>query len=239
VVGDTVGPVVGATVGPLAADTEGALSDVLAPTAGTTDAVVGTLHPVVGTVDPVVGATDPPPGTLEELASAGEADGGPLWTLPFEGLTGMTPGPEEVIILSLLAAAGATAVKVRFFLANTPPIPLACVVGDVGRYMSAVTSGATSLNTGTRVATEKAVAAGGKAKAAAESAVEKAESKVEELFHPVRDGFLRGAGYLDVEDDEASDVRLLMQLGIVLGTIYLAFLTVWFWATRLRWNPRN
>ena len=29
-----------------------------------------------------------------------------------------------------------------------------------------------------------------------------------------------------------------MQIGIVLGTIYLAFLTVWFWATRVRLKPR-
>ena len=30
-----------------------------------------------------------------------------------------------------------------------------------------------------------------------------------------------------------------MQVGMVLGTVYLAFLTVWFWATRLRWSPRS
>jgi type VI protein secretion system component VasK len=41
-----------------------------------------------------------------------------------------------------------------------------------------------------------------------------------------------------VTDDGWSDRRLLAQIGIVLGTVYLAFLTVWFWATRLRWNPR-
>ena len=35
-----------------------------------------------------------------------------------------------------------------------------------------------------------------------------------------------------------SDGDLLLKLGVVLGTVYVAFLTVWFWATRLRWNPR-
>jgi hypothetical protein len=39
--------------------------------------------------------------------------------------------------------------------------------------------------------------------------------------------------------DGLTDSRLLVQLGIVLGFVYLAFLTVWFWATRLRWNPRR
>jgi hypothetical protein len=43
---------------------------------------------------------------------------------------------------------------------------------------------------------------------------------------------------LPAQDDE-SDRRLLVQIGVVLGTVYLAFLTVWFWATRLRWNPRT
>ena len=43
------------------------------------------------------------------------------------------------------------------------------------------------------------------------------------------------------EDDDGSglaDSRLLVQIGMLLGFVYVAFLTVWFWATRLRW-PRN
>jgi hypothetical protein len=56
----------------------------------------------------------------------------------------------------------------------------------------------------------------------------------------IRDGFDRGAGRLSDEDgDGLRDSRLLAQLGIVLGLVYMAFLTVWFWATRVRWNPRN
>jgi len=43
----------------------------------------------------------------------------------------------------------------------------------------------------------------------------------------------------DEDGDGLRDSRLLAQLGIVLGMVYLAFLTVWFWATRLRWNPRD
>ena len=30
----------------------------------------------------------------------------------------------------------------------------------------------------------------------------------------------------------------MAQIGIVLGTIYMAFLTIWFWATRVRWSAR-
>ena len=164
------------------------------------------------------------PGSPEPPA-AGDGDGGSFWTFPFDALTTPGVGPDEVLILSALAAVGATAVKARFFLANTPPIPLTCAVGEASRYMSALTSGATSF--------------GNEARMGAGRAVEKAESTVEELAQVVRDGFLRGAGLHDESDDQASDTRLLMQLGMVLGTIYLAFLTVWFWATRLRWNPGN
>jgi hypothetical protein len=39
---------------------------------------------------------------------------------------------------------------------------------------------------------------------------------------------------LDQGGQGAVDNRLLLQLGMVLGMGYVAFLTVWFWATRLR-----
>jgi hypothetical protein len=77
----------------------------------------------------------------------------------------------------------------------------------------------------------------GRAGVASASAV-KAAVAPDQLAQAVRDGFLRGAGRQGTEDDGMSDTRLLMQLGMLLGTVYLAFLTVWFWATRLRWNPR-
>jgi len=54
------------------------------------------------------------------------------------------------------------------------------------------------------------------------------------IIEPIRDGFDRiRRGQVDYDD---GDKRLLMQVGIALGTLYVAFLTVWFWATRLRWN---
>jgi hypothetical protein len=42
-------------------------------------------------------------------------------------------------------------------------------------------------------------------------------------------------GLSPAEYDSGRD-RLLMQVGVALGTVYLVFLTLWFWATRLRWN---
>jgi hypothetical protein len=118
--------------------------------------------------------------------------------------------------------------SVRFFLPNLRLIPLHCVVGgSITRYASMATAGATTgLGGGVRAAAAGPVAA------------------VDELAHLFRDGFMRGADRPErgeptgTGDDGASDTRLAMQIGMLLGAVYLAFLTIWFWATRLRWNPR-
>jgi hypothetical protein len=50
---------------------------------------------------------------------------------------------------------------------------------------------------------------------------------------------MQATGRVGQEADEAvRDGRLIAQLGLALGFVYLAFLTVWFWATRLRWQAR-
>jgi hypothetical protein len=55
---------------------------------------------------------------------------------------------------------------------------------------------------------------------------------VAQAFH---DGFSRGAnGLADGDGEAARDSRLMMQIGMLLGMVYLGFLTIWFWATRLR-----
>ena len=61
------------------------------------------------------------------------------------------------------------------------------------------------------------------------------------VLDPFRDGFERAVRgpVLGEEDSESlRDGRLMAQIGIVLGTIYMAFLTIWFWATRVRWSAR-
>jgi hypothetical protein len=58
------------------------------------------------------------------------------------------------------------------------------------------------------------------------------------VVDPVLDGFGRALRPA-VGSDSLRDSRLLAQIGVVLGTIYLAFLTIWFWATRVRWNVRD
>ena len=61
------------------------------------------------------------------------------------------------------------------------------------------------------------------------------------MIDVIREGFDRSVGRVGPDEDGESlrDSRMLAQLGMVLGIVYLSFLTVWFWATRLRWNPRK
>ena len=63
---------------------------------------------------------------------------------------------------------------------------------------------------------------------------------LEDLGQELRDGFMHGAGRLADEVSEADrDATLLRQLGYGLGFVYAAFLVVWLWATRIRWQVRE
>ena len=58
---------------------------------------------------------------------------------------------------------------------------------------------------------------------------------IPKLFESARDGFdevVRDAA--DEATDGLSDSRLMTQIGMLFGFVYLGFLTVWFWATRVR-----
>jgi hypothetical protein len=58
------------------------------------------------------------------------------------------------------------------------------------------------------------------------------------LPDPVREGFNLGLrGEREIAEG-ISDSRLMIQLGMGLGCIYAAFLSGWFWATRVRRNLR-
>jgi hypothetical protein len=58
-------------------------------------------------------------------------------------------------------------------------------------------------------------------------------------FESFRDGFERAiVDTRDDVDEGLRDTRLMMQVGMLLGFVYLGFLTVWFWATRGRSSLR-
>jgi hypothetical protein len=89
-----------------------------------------------------------------------------------------------------------------------------------------------------RYATTATAVVNGSTGAAGGGTVTEAKRIVGGSFGEFRDGFTRVARSLPEELNESRDGRILAQVGAALGFVYLGFLTVWFWATRLRWNPR-
>ena len=62
---------------------------------------------------------------------------------------------------------------------------------------------------------------------------------IESFVDPVREGFDQATREAAGEvTDGFSDTRLLVQIGMALGVVYVAFLSVWFWATRVRGDSR-
>jgi hypothetical protein len=181
-------------------------------------------------------------GLADVAQPASESGGGVLGGLPFEALPGLTPGPEEALILSagLVTLAGlalvarasgpspASLTTARFFLSNAPLIPLRCMVRDtMNRSVSAVTAGATGLAGGV---------SGGKPAGEVAGAV---AGKVVAVAGDFRDGFLRGADRAITAPVDGESNTPFWLIGLVLGTFYLAFMTVLVWARRLGWTLRH
>ena len=192
--------------------------------------VVGTIatpadsiaNAVVGTAETVAYFPDLVGDRATTVVGAGEA---PAPALPLDDFTGV---PQIAVALGVAwlgsGIRGGYSPSASMVFTNVRLIP--CIVADtVHRMVPAVTgaTGGTSAATGSsKPTTERSRAGSG-------------------LIDDIREGFDRGARRVvpDDDGDGLRDSRLLTQLGIVLGLVYVAFLTVWFWATRMRWNPRR
>jgi hypothetical protein len=124
-------------------------------------------------------------------------------------------------------------------------LPIAAVAGMAVAVTAAIGRGASSSATSLAVTNVRLLpsvvgASLDRAGTAMSDVATKLDSAGTAVAHPIREGFDRAVSRPVFSEDSEGlrDARLLAQLGIVLGTIYVAFLTVWFWATRLRWNPR-
>jgi len=178
-----------------------------------------------------------PLGLTDVSPPVSSGDGGLLDGLPFHG-PGMIPGGDEVLMATAAAITVASvAIAVRpstvataeFFLANARQIPAVCggVREGVNRQISAAAAGSTHLVELAAQAPDRAAAA-----------LDDASKAIRENFHRGFEGGVLGRDTGGTGDGER-DIRFLMQIGMLLGAVYVAFLTVWFWATRLRWNPRT
>jgi hypothetical protein len=177
------------------------------------------------------------PGLTDGSQPVPNGDGGLLDALPFHG-PGVIAAGDEVLMATAAAIAVATVVTAvkpstvataQFFLANVRQIPGMCggVREGVNRQIATAAAGTSRL---IGLATD---------------APDRAAAALDDMAKAVGDGFRRGfegglPGIHDgATDDGERDIRLLMQIGMLLGAVYVAFLTVWFWATRLRWDPRT
>jgi hypothetical protein len=154
-------------------------------------------------------------------------------TDPFDdGILGALAGLEPTEIVPLLGAVGVTALTATVIARNvcspsasllfTNVRLLPCYAGSVVEHVGHVGRSASQTSPRDSAAREldRIRHVGGRA------------------FDTIAEGFSQA-----VEGDRKArgltDSRLLVQIGIVLGLVYTAFLTLWFWATRIRWNPRR
>jgi hypothetical protein len=180
------------------------------------------------------GTTLAPTGLTEGGQPLPGDDGGLFAGFPFTGHEMLSGANEALMVSAAVATIAGIAIAVRpstvanaqFFLANVRQIPAVC-----GGLQVTANRGLAAVAAGTARAADVAGSAPGRAIATVESY----SNAIREGFHRGVEGAVVGSGS---EDDGARDIRFLMQIGMLLGAAYIAFLTVWFWATRLRWSPR-
>jgi len=256
---------VGSTTETVAAALQRVTESVNSTTETVTDALQPVTESVGSTTEavanPLLETPDPTPGTLTEIAQplgesvalpadrVPERIDGPVFEVPGLAPTEQPVEPagapdlvplegsvtdsliavdlsQTLPVLGAVGIAAATAVVIARGL-SAPSTPLVftnvrlipCIASATAQHVTATTAAASS-HVGSTVTRVIPPIVGG-------------------TVGSIADGFDRAVqGPRDESGDGLTDSRLLVQLGMLLGFAYLAFLTVWFWATRLRW-PRN
>jgi hypothetical protein len=177
---------------------------------------------VTGLVDGIVPADVIPAEAMGDPIAAGLIDGADQRFLVTAGFIALAS-----IAFSPLGPAEACSGSARLLFTNVRLLP--CMAEETARRYAATAAEmlgrSSSTSRGGASAVPKAALAAGE--------------PAQGVFRAFRDGFARGTSRVGQEvDGQAGDARLIAQLGMALGFVYLAFLTVWFWATRLRWQAR-
>ena len=106
------------------------------------------------------------------------------------------------------------AANARLMFTNMRLIP--CMAEDTVRRFAGATAEAVSGGSTSRYETSDR---------SARASADKASGPLDAL----RDGFSRVVRDVPLETGDERDRRIMAQVGVVLGLVYLAFLTVWFW----------
>jgi hypothetical protein len=132
--------------------------------------------------------------------------------------------------------AGGSGADARMAFTNVRLLP--CLVKDAaGRQLSAITQGLAPAAAPAYAALSEGAASAGShiVREAGAVKAEHAEGFVPHIVSELTEGFARATRDAPGEAaDGLSDSRLVVQLGMLFGIVYLAFLSVWFWATRTR-----
>jgi len=135
--------------------------------------------------------------------------------------------------------AGGSGADARMAFTNVRLLP--CLVKDAAaRQLTAITQGLAPAAAPAYAALSEGAASGSHIVRDASSVkAEHAEGFVPHIVSELTEGFARATRDAPGEAaDGLSDSRLVVQLGMLFGIVYLAFLSVWFWATRTRASTR-
>jgi hypothetical protein len=189
-----------------------------------------------GTLDPgTAAAVGPDPSTLDTLAQVAQ---NPRVLVTMTIIAFTAPGLVAPGIGSAGASLQVAATNVRLLpclmkatLERHAEILRAAMAVPVAAPAAAVSFGSAAAGTGGHLAS----GAGHLAVEAGQRVGRFANDGMASALHDLSEGFgrtLRGTGADGA--DGLSDSRLMMQIGMLLGFVYVGFLTVWFWATRMR-----
>jgi hypothetical protein len=135
--------------------------------------------------------------------------------------------------------AGGSGADARMVFTNVRLLP--CLLKEAaGRQLTAITEGLAPAAAPAYAALSDSAAAAGSPTIRDATAVkaEHAVGFVPSIVSELTEGFGRATREAPEAAHGLSDTRLVVQVGMLLGIVYLAFLSVWFWATRARTGMR-
>jgi hypothetical protein len=209
--------------------------------------------------DPGADASSAAPGDLASLgappisgadASALPVAGPPLDSESVLGVVAQVGQDTRIVaaaaLMTFAAAtvigprAGGSGVDARMAFTNVRLLP--CLLKEAaGRQLTAITEGLAPVAAPAYAALSDGAAAGSPiVRDATAVKAEHAAGVVPRIVSELTEGFGRATREATGEAaDGLSDTRLVVQVGMLLGIVYLAFLSVWFWATRARTGMRT
>jgi hypothetical protein len=182
-----------------------------------------------------------PPADAAAVVPSAAGDGGVLNVLAEVGQDTRIVATAAVLTLAGAAIigprAGGSGTDARLAFTNVRLLP--CLVKEgTARQLTALTEALVPVAAPAAASISGGAGITGTPGAAAGVAAEYERSRLGSMIADLSEGFGRATRDAAGEAaDGLSDSRLMVQFGMLLGVLYLAFLSVWFWLTRARERP--